>query len=156
VGIDWIRSRIAVLTTPVELPLAPGERRRTAPDAPRARVGHDAEELAARVIRRKGYRILCRNRANRFGELDIVAQDGDTIVFVEVRARGAGSPIGARDTLTRHKRQALARAAELFLRAHDMQGRRCRFDLVAVSHSNTQPAPDVEHIVDAMGDGGRL
>ncbi|HYM56604.1 MAG TPA: YraN family protein [Solirubrobacteraceae bacterium] len=58
---------------------------------PRHQLGRLGEQLAAEHFERLGYRIVCRNHRTRFGELDLVAADGSTIVFCEVKTRRAGS-----------------------------------------------------------------
>ena len=140
-----IRSWLAALTAPQELPLAPGERRRVASDESRARAGQAAEDAAVAHLRRHGYRILCRNRANSIGELDIVARQGERLVFVEVRARREGSPVGAKDTLTAHKRRTLARTIELFVRQHRLANAPIRVDLIAITQAATAATLDLQH-----------
>ncbi len=132
----------------LNLSLAPGERRRELPAGRRPADGACAEEAAARYLRRRGYRIVCRNRVNAIGELDIVARQGDQIVLVEVRARRPGAPVAPRDSLTRDKRRTLARSGELFLRQHHMSGCRMRVDLVAVELGERGQVCNVEHIRD--------
>jgi len=93
--------------------------------------GGNGEEAASALLERHGMRIVARNYRTRFGEVDIVARDGESLVFVEVRLRadsrfgGAAASIGAR------KRARIAAAARHFLRE---SGSRlpCRFDVVAI------------------------
>ncbi|MBP5618294.1 MAG: YraN family protein, partial [Clostridia bacterium] len=59
--------------------------------------GERGEKLAARYLRRKGYRILERNFQTRFGEIDLIARKGDQLVFVEVKTRAPGAPVSGRD-----------------------------------------------------------
>ncbi len=66
-------------------------------DDPRHRLGRLGEDLAAAHLERLGYTVLARNHRTRHGELDIVATDGGTLVFVEVKTRRAGP--GAREAL---------------------------------------------------------
>ena len=140
-----IRSYLAALTTPRELPFAPGERSRTASQERRSQAGLSAEEAAVAHLRKQGYRILCRNRVNRIGELDIVARKGDRAVFVEVRARREGAPVPAKDTLTAHKRRTLAKAIELFQRQHRLQQAAVRADLIAVTQDGAGGVVRLEH-----------
>ncbi len=140
-----LRDGLRRLLSAPELRLAPGERTREVAQGERGRVGLAAEEAAAALLRRQGCRILCRNRVNRLGELDIVAQDGDRVVFVEVRARADDSPVPAKDTLTRRKRETLARTVELFIRQHRLHKRPQRVDLVAVTHARDGTILRVEH-----------
>jgi putative endonuclease len=96
-------------------------------------VGRRGEKLAERYLRRRGYRIVARNFRAAGAEIDLVAMDGDTVVFVEVKTRravGAGAP---EDSVTEHKQRQLRRAAEIFsarYRAHD---RPMRFDVIAIA-----------------------
>lgn len=95
-------------------------------------LGARGEEAAARHLEAKGLRILHRNlRLGRL-ELDLVCEQGDTLVFVEVKSRGAGSLGGPADGLTGQKCERLLRAARQYLSLHDQWSRPCRFDLVGV------------------------
>jgi putative endonuclease len=102
-----------------------------APD--RALRGTRGEKLAARFLRRQGYKILYRNfRGRRGGELDLVCRDHDTLVFVEVKTRGSedfGRPI---ETLRSDQRQRIARGALTWLRMLDDPDILFRFDVVEV------------------------
>ena len=118
--------------------------------APRP-LGRQGEDLAARRLRRLGYKIVARGHRSGFGELDLVAVDGRTIVFVEVKTRrhtGAGTPAEA---VTVDKQRRLTRAATAFLRLHGLMEYRSRFDVVAVVWPKGERRPtDVEHIRDAF------
>ena len=145
----------SVLSVP-EVPLAHGERRRRETADPRSAAGATAENAAARMLRRRGYRILCRNRVNAIAELDIVARHADSIVFVEVRARRQKAPVHARDTLTLGKRRRLARAAELFLRQHRLTSLHMRIYVVAVELGEDTSVASIEHIPNAIGETSAL
>jgi len=138
-----------------EVRLAPGERRRPRAGGARAETGARAEDEACRHLTRAGYRLLCRNRANAVGELDIVAMDRGVLVFVEVRSRRVDSPVLAEDTLTPAKRKTLARAAQLFARQHGFMGRASRVDLVAVGFDAHGSPERVEHLRSIIDDLGR-
>ena len=96
-------------------------------------LGKTGEELACEELRRRGYAVLDRRYRTRSGELDIVARDGPTLVFVEVKTRVSvryGSPFEA---LTPAKcRQVAAMAADYLVRRRP-SARACRFDVVAVT-----------------------
>jgi putative endonuclease len=100
---------------------------------PRQRAGDAAEAQACARLEAAGCRILGRNVRFREGEIDIVADDGGTLVFVEVRMRrsdGFGGAVGSVDAF---KRRRLVRAAQHFLLQHYGTGSRlppCRFDVV--------------------------
>ena len=111
--------------------------------------GARAEDLAARFLSARGYRILHRNHQIRSGELDLVAQAPDgTLCFVEVRARasaGFGSPA---ETVTHAKRRRLISAARHYLATHVRGEPPCRFDVVEVLGAGA--TPHVEHLADAF------
>lgn len=146
----WLARLVALLSAEPELPLAPGERRREAPDHARSALGACAEDEACRFLRRQGFQILCRNRVNAIGELDIVAREGDTIVFVEVRSRSVGSPVSPAQGLTRRKQQRLVRCAELFLRQHRLRCTDHRIDVVAVEIAADGRPTVIEHLRSAI------
>ena len=120
----------------------------------RLRLGRAAERLVASRLERSGWRIVGRNVQLPSGELDIVALDGSTLVFVEVKARRAGATLGPE--LPAH---AVGRRKQLKLRLLAREwiaGRRgpsgvsgYRFDVVGVSFGH-DGVPDVDHIRDAF------
>lgn len=94
-------------------------------------LGIRGERRAARYLRRRGYRILARNFRAAGAEIDLVALDGETLVFVEVKTRrseAAGSPLAAVDA---RKQARLRRAAEVYAARAGTQ-RPVRFDVVAI------------------------
>ena len=98
----------------------------------RGSLGKHGEELACRALRRQGYAILDRRYRTRGGEIDIVARDGLTVVFIEVKAR-AGSACGsAREAVTMRKRHQLIRIATDYLARHRLTDVAARFDVVAI------------------------
>ena len=94
-----------------------------------ARAGLEAEALAADFLAARGVTIIERNFRRRCGELDLVARDGDTLVFVEVRLRTRGDFGGAAASITAKKRARIAAAAGLYL-ARLSRTPPCRFDAV--------------------------
>ena len=95
-------------------------------------VGFQAEARAERELVRLGYRILDRNFRGKRGELDLVAEDGDVLCFVEVRSRGRLDLGLPEETINREKRRRIALAAEEWLLAQRSPERVCRFDVVAI------------------------
>jgi putative endonuclease len=94
--------------------------------------GRRGEEAAVRHLEELGYRIEARNVRTPVGEIDIVARDGDVLVFVEVKARRSrrfGSPAAAVD---RRKQRKIARCAQHYLKTAGRTDRRARFDVVSV------------------------
>jgi putative endonuclease len=97
-----------------------------ADEAVRQRIGAAAEELAARHLLAHGLSIVERNFRVRGGEIDLIARDGKTLVFVEVRLRSRGDFGGAAASITAQKQQRVILAARHYLQAHGEQA--CRFD----------------------------
>jgi putative endonuclease len=95
--------------------------------------GGDAEEVAARFLARRGLQVIARNYRTRLGEIDLVARDGATLVFVEVRMRAGSSARfgGAAASVDSRKRRRIEAAARQFLArlAHEPP---CRFDVVTL------------------------
>lgn len=105
------------------------ERRTSDPRRSTARRG---ETLAAAFLRLKGYRIEARNWRCAFGELDIVAWQRRTLVFVEVKARTGRSAGAPEDAVDARKRQKLVRLAQAFLATWRGDPPPCRFDVISV------------------------
>lgn len=98
----------------------------------RQELGFSGENLAVAELERRGYAILARRYRTRRGEIDIIAQDGATIVFVEVKARTTAERGSAAEAVTPAKqRQLVAMAADYLARNH-VTDRPCRFDVVAI------------------------
>ena len=94
--------------------------------------GKDAEARAARYLEARGLHIVERNYRSRYGEIDLIARDGVTLVFVEVRARSSNAFGGAAASITAAKRQKLTRTALHYL-AGAGRTPRCRFDAVLLA-----------------------
>ncbi len=115
----------------------------------RQHLGRRGERLAEQALRDAGLCILERRFRTRYGEIDLIAEQGVQLVFVEVKTRrgaGFGRPAEA---VTATKRRRLARVAASYLQRHDHDGRPCRFDVVQVHLRPDEPAR-IEHIVDAF------
>jgi putative endonuclease len=110
-------------------------------------LGDRGEREAARCLRRKGFRILARGYRTRRGEVDLIARDGDTIVFIEVKTRKMGEPAEA---VTPEKQRRLTQAAVHFLKRHRLFEHRSRFDVVAIVWPDPHRAPTIEHIHNAF------
>ena len=98
----------------------------------RAALGRAGERKAARYLRRRGLRLLERNWRCSAGELDLVMQEGSTVVIVEVRTSQAGFADGAVHTVGPDKRQRLTRLAQIWLQGCREEPHSLRFDVVAV------------------------
>ncbi len=88
-----------------------------------------AEQWAAQHLQRQGLKLVAQNYRSRFGEIDLVMQDGETLVFVEVRLRSNADFGGAAASIDHHKQQRLIRTAQQYLAALPRTPP-CRFDVV--------------------------
>jgi putative endonuclease len=98
--------------------------------------GAAGEELACRYLRSRGFTIVERNFRCRSGEVDIVAREGETTVFVEVKDRAGTSHGQGYDAVTFGKRRRLIRAARLFAASRGLSDGRLRFDVVSIDRSD--------------------
>ncbi len=117
---------------------------------PRKTLGRRGEDAAARYLRRRGYKILARGDQSGPGELDLVALDHRTIVFIEVKTRqthAAGHPAEAVDD---GKQRRLTRLAVTFLKRHGLLEQPARFDVIAITWPEGKWFPKIEHIKNAF------
>jgi putative endonuclease len=117
----------------------------------RPQTGRAAEDLAASLLQKAGFTIVERNWRRPQGELDIVAADGGTCVFVEVRSR-TGTELGhPLESVTPAKRAQVIRAARLYLAEAASPASAYRFDVVAVTFDPEGRAPpEVLHLPGAF------
>ncbi|TAK01161.1 MAG: YraN family protein [Candidatus Manganitrophaceae bacterium] len=111
--------------------------------------GAEGEKIAAEFLSKRGYRILERNFRTALGEIDLIAQDGKVLVFVEVKARSGnrfGVPQGAVDL---RKQAKMNRVALLYLSQKKREDCQCRFDVIGITQSSNGAAA-VEHFKNAF------
>jgi putative endonuclease len=96
-------------------------------------LGNRGERIAAKALKKAGYRILGRNVRLGRNELDLIAQEGDTVAFVEVKTRHESDVYGAADNITATKRRNLLQAARAYLAEARQDGLYYRFDVVTVT-----------------------
>lgn len=115
----------------------------------RLRLGLQGEGLAREFLEKSGYRIVCCNYRCKLGEIDIIAKDGVTLVFVEVKTRSDsafGSPAAA---VTIRKQRQICRAAQCYLAEHGLFGTPARFDVIAI-YLGKNGRQHIELITDAF------
>jgi putative endonuclease len=115
-------------------------------------LGQRGERAAARYLRRRGMRILTRGFRTSRGEIDLIAREGDVLVFVEVKSRRQGAPAEA---VTPEKQRRITLAALQFQRKYEVLEVRSRFDVVAIVWPDDRREPHIEHIRDAFEAIGR-
>ena len=98
----------------------------------RKQLGDAGEEAACKLLRSAGYRILERNRRNKWGELDAIAWEADELVFVEIRSRSSADFGTGAESVTPRKQKQIIRAAKIYLQEKrlDANLQPCRFDVV--------------------------
>jgi putative endonuclease len=116
-------------------------------------IGAWGEGIAADFLIDKGYEILQRNARTSEGELDIVARQGECIVFVEVKTRTSRAFGNPEESLTAAKQRRLRKAAWAFLQEEDMMEASWRIDVVAIEGSVARGVRRLEHYEFAVGDG---
>lgn len=113
--------------------------------------------VAARELRRKGYRIIASSERGPTGEIDLIVLDDKTLVFVEVKTLASQKPGHPADRVDLAKQRRITRAAIIFLKQNRLLEHRARFDVVAVWWPKSSPQPTkIQHYInafDAQGDG---
>lgn len=120
----------------------------------RQKVGAFGEQAAVELLRRAGYRIIERNHRSPLGEVDIIAQDGKTLVFVEVRTRKSAGYGTAAESITRHKQDKLRQLAESYVQALGNPNISYRIDVVVVQLRADGQVERIELIRNAVEDAG--
>lgn len=114
----------------------------------RQKRGKQGELLAAEFLEKRGLRIACRNFRCPIGEIDIIAWDEKTIVFVEVRSRHSGNYGLPQDSITRSKQRRLTRLGQWYIKQNRLEGKPARFDVVAIDWQRVEP--EITWIVNAF------
>ena len=109
----------------------------------RLSTGAYGEELAYKKIKRLGYKKIIRNYRCRLGEVDLIAMDGDTLVFIEIKTRKGKSVGYAKEAVDARKRRQISKAALAYMKSNDCCEDRARFDVVAVSLGEGEPEIEV-------------
>ncbi len=107
--------------------------------AGRQLLGRSGEALAEALLKTRGYRILERNYRTRLGEIDLIAKDGATLVFVEVKVRRSGRFGSAKAAITAAKRRKLSIVALQYIKSTCEKPVHARFDVVAVERGDETP-----------------
>jgi len=111
----------------------------------RKKLGNRGEKIAAKFLRKQGYRIIEKNYHSRLGEIDIVAKENESIVFVEVKTRCSTDFGLPEEALSYDKRRRLSKLALGYLAHRRIKDTNCRFDVVSILMDNNR-ANKVKHI----------
>lgn len=113
-------------------------------------LGERGERAAADHLKRQGLRIVTRGFRNPYGEIDIIALDGETLVFVEVKTRRSDAGGHPTDNVDARKQEQIGRLAMAFCKQHRLMKHKSRFDVVAVTWPADCDTPTIEHFSDAF------
>lgn len=109
-------------------------------------IGNQGESLVCEYLRNQGYKILERNYRIRGGEIDIVAREGDTLVFVEVKTRYSDEYGPPQESMTPWKIKALLKTARFYVQKINWGDREYRLDFVGVDFADLEDNPRIELI----------
>lgn len=116
--------------------------------------GARAEQQACKLLKKNGLKIRATNYRTRQGEIDIIAEDGATLVFVEVRLRNNATYGSAEESITNRKQQRIVRASQHYLQKQKIgDSRPCRFDAICLTDRDAPGATEAQWIKHAF-DGG--
>lgn len=105
--------------------------------------GEKGEALAVRRLKKAGYKIIETNYRNRLGEIDIIAKENDTIVFVEVKSRRSAHFGNPKQAVTLQKQKKISMVALYYLKTMDLNTARARFDVVTVISNRDTPQVEI-------------
>ncbi|MDH4120972.1 MAG: YraN family protein [Deltaproteobacteria bacterium] len=114
----------------------------------KARMGGQGENVAARFLEEHGYRVLARNVRTGGGEIDLVVEQGEYLVFVEVKSRSVNAPVHPSQSVTKAKQARLRKLGERYMVHGNITNRQPRFDVISVIWEKDNPR--VEHLVNAF------
>lgn len=112
-------------------------------------LGRWGEARAAEFLETQGYQIIERNWRCEYGEIDLIAQQADVLVFIEVKARSTQQFGYPEEAVTPSKQQHLIEAAQTYLQAHPEHDGDWRIDVIAVQRA--ADGPQIHHIENAVG-----
>ena len=113
-------------------------------------LGKQGEAEAARYLRGIGYRIVATRERILRGDIDLVALDGRTVVFVEVRSRSSTAHGHPAETIGHHKQRRVAQLATAYIRRHRLEDCSVRIDVVTVTFDGPEGPAQVEHFQNAF------
>lgn len=117
-------------------------------------LGDKGERAAVKLLKANGYSILSRQYRTDLGEIDIIALDGETVVFIEVKTRKSDSKGQPFEAVTLQKQRQLTRLAGTFLKQHQLLNQAARFDVISIIWQSDQSVPEIEHYQNAFSASG--
>lgn len=123
---------------------------------PRSGLGDRGELEAERYLLKRGYQIVARQYADRMGEIDLIAVDGRTVVFVEVKTRRSDQTEDPSEAVDSKKQLRMTRTAMAFLKQHNLLEHSARFDVVSVVWPAHDARPTIRHFINAFEPTGQF
>ena len=112
-------------------------------------LGKSGEELAAGLLKQNGYKIIARNYKTKLGEIDIIAEDKDTLCFIEVKTRKSDNFGLPQEAIFKHKQRQISKVAINFLKNNNLLEKKARFDVIAITYLE-KDNPRLDLIKDAF------
>ena len=109
----------------------------------RLELGRYGEDLAYKRIKRLGYKKIIRNYRCPLGEVDLIANDGDTLVFIEIKTRRGKSTGYAKEAVNARKQRQLSKVALSYMKSNNCSEAKARFDVIAISIKEDKPEIEV-------------
>lgn len=116
----------------------------------RQALGRWGENLAADYLTQEGYRVLERNFRTSFGEIDLIVQKEDSLVFVEVKTRASDNFGLPEEAITAKKREHLIAATQAYLQKFPTKASHWRIDVIAIRKTQTEAIPEIVHFENAL------
>lgn len=116
----------------------------------RQSLGHLGESIAADYLKNKGYMILERNWRTPYGEIDLIASDKETVVFVEVKTRASNSLGPPEISITPRKEEHMRNAAEYYIQQHPELITDWRIDLIAIQLQSKETPALIDHFENVL------
>uniref|UniRef100_A0A7V3UZF8 UPF0102 protein ENX16_00740 n=1 Tax=candidate division WOR-3 bacterium TaxID=2052148 RepID=A0A7V3UZF8_UNCW3 len=111
-------------------------------------LGTAGEDAARRFLEKQGYKIIATNYRSQLGEIDIIGEDQDTLVFIEVKTRSSNKFGSPAEAVTRKKQQRLHQLAAMFLIERQLDNMPVRFDVLSLTKTGNRV--QIEHIPGAF------
>ncbi len=105
--------------------------------------GKESESVAVKLLKKRGYKIVEQNYRTKLGEIDIIAREKDTLVFVEVKSRKSASYGNPKYAVTPKKMRKISMVALYFLKMTNQSTSKARFDVVSISHDKKNPEIEI-------------
>lgn len=112
-------------------------------------IGKAAEVVAQNYLQKKGLILLEKNFYCRFGEIDLIMQEGNTVVFIEVRCRKIGAQVTAEESITAQKIRKIRKTAEYYVMSLN-EVPDCRFDVIAMTHNPSNSGYTIDWLKQAF------